>query len=153
MLFGNLVDGRVTLDANGKVIVETDPPEAAEGYSLSYTWEDDGERIVQRWSLDPKEGSREEAISALIDIVADSLSDADALKVQALYPVFKPGTLYKKNKRLNYLGTLYAADKDVLADSDNTPDKGGSYRIVTADKKAAAAKVSGAHFAEVSDAA
>lgn len=75
----------VTDGEGSKPIVETDAPEAPEGYEAKCAWVDTGESIVQSWRLAPVEGTAAEAAVELARIQARSLSDADAVRVAPLY--------------------------------------------------------------------
>lgn len=75
----------VTNGEGSKPIVETDAPEAPEGYEAKGSWVDTGEELVRSWRLEPKGGTAAEAAVELARIQARSLSDADAVRVAPLY--------------------------------------------------------------------
>ena len=74
-----------TDEAGSKPIVETPEPEAPDGYRSDYSWVDAGSAIEQSWRLVPEDGSAAEAAVELARIQAQSLSDADAVRVAPLY--------------------------------------------------------------------
>lgn len=97
----------VTDEAGSKPIVETAAPEAPDGYEARYAWVDTGEAIEQSWSLVPVEGSAAEAAVELARIQAQSLSDADAARVAALYDEWSgDGVEYAVGDRVRFQGTL-----------------------------------------------
>lgn len=75
----------VTDEAGSKPIVESAAPEAPDGCRAKYKWVDTGAAIEQSWSLVPEEGSAADAAVELARIQAQGLSDADAVRVVALY--------------------------------------------------------------------
>lgn len=87
MLYG-ILQGKTVLvvpESEGRPIVEAVKPEAPEGYKAVDSYVDCGETINQVWTLVPKQGTETDAAVALAKIQAQSLSDADAVKVPALY--------------------------------------------------------------------
>lgn len=75
----------VTNEDGSKPIIESDAPEAPDGYKAQDKWVDTGSAIEQSWSLVPIEGTAADAAVELARIQAQALDDADAVKVIALY--------------------------------------------------------------------
>ena len=97
---------RLATDGGGKPVIETDPPEAPEGFEASYTLVDVGERIEQVWSVEPR--SRGEDALAVAAMAARSLPDADAARVPLLYPAWYVGMAeYAAGERVERKGKLY----------------------------------------------
>lgn len=97
---------RLATDGGGKPVMETDPPEAPEGFEASYTLVDVGERIEQVWSVEPR--SRGEDALAVAAMAARSLPDADAARVPLLYPAWYVGMAeYRAGERVERDGRLY----------------------------------------------
>ena len=126
MLYGTMVNGTVFLDDGGKPIRDTEPPETPDGYELEGSWAGTGSEIVRSWSLVPKEGTKGDAVLTLVSMLADNLSDEDALKVPALYDEWRPGVNYKKGKRLLRAGELYRVLRDHLSQSGWEPENAAS---------------------------
>lgn len=97
---------RLTTDGGGKPVVETDPPEAPEGFAATYTLVDTGERIEQVWSVEPR--SRGEDTLAVAAMSARWLGDADAAKVPLLFGAWYVGVAeYAAGERVERKGSLY----------------------------------------------
>lgn len=97
---------RLATDGGGKPVMETDPPEAPEGFEASYTLVDTGERIEQVWSVESR--SRGEDALAMAKVAALSLPDADAVRVPLLYPAWYVGMAeYAAGERVERDGMLY----------------------------------------------
>lgn len=126
MLCGIMANGTVVLDDSGKPIRDVEAPEAPEGYEAEPSWVDTGSEIVRSWALVPMEGTKGDAVLTLAAMLADSLSDEEALKVPALYDEWRPGVTYKKDKRLLRLGKLYRVIKDHLSQSGWEPENAAS---------------------------
>ena len=95
---------RLATDGGGKPVMETDPPEAPEGFEASYTLVDVGERIEQVWSVEPR--SRGEDALAVAAMTARSLPDA--ARVPLLYPAWYVGMAeYRAGERVVRDGRLY----------------------------------------------
>lgn len=107
-LMGEVVGPSVRLatDGGGKPVMETDPPEAPEGFAATYTLVDTGERIEQVWSVEPR--SRGEDTLAMAKVAARSLTDADAVKVPLLFGAWYVGVAeYAAGERVERKGMLY----------------------------------------------
>ena len=105
--------------SQGRPIVEAVKPEAPEGYEAKSSFADCGETINQVYTLVPKQGTEADAAVALAKIQAQSLDDADAAKVPALYDEWSgDGVEYKKGQRLRFQGLLVK----VLQDHTSQPD-------------------------------
>lgn len=126
MLKGTLIGGSVVLSEDGKPIVETEAPEAPDGYEMSATWRDDGSRIVQSWEAVPIAGTVDDAVRTLARMQAESLADDDALKVKALYDEWRAGGEYGEGGRCVYGGDLYRCLQAHTALAEWTPDKAPS---------------------------
>lgn len=87
MLYGIMKGDEVLLvpEGEGRPIVEATKPEAPDGYEAVCTYADAGSTINQVWSLVPLQGTEAEAAVALAKMQAQSLDDAQALEVAALY--------------------------------------------------------------------
>lgn len=97
---------RLATDGGGKPVVETDPPEAPEGFAATYTLADTGERIEQAWSVEPR--SRGEDSVTLASITARELPDGEAAKVPLLFPAWYVGVAeYAAGERVERKGMLY----------------------------------------------
>lgn len=96
---------RLATDGGGKPVVETDLPEAPEGFAATYTLADTGERIEQVWSVEPR--SRGEDTLAVAAMAARGLPDADAVKVPLLFPAWYVGVAeYAAGERVERKGML-----------------------------------------------
>lgn len=107
-LMGEVVGPSVRLatDGGGKPVVETDPPEAPEGFAATYTLVDTGERIEQVWSVEPR--SRGEDSLAVAKMAARGLTDADAVRVPLLFGAWYVGVAeYAAGERVERKGRLY----------------------------------------------
>lgn len=107
-LMGEVVGPSVRLatDGGGKPVVETDPPEAPEGFAATYTLVDTGERIEQVWSVEPR--SRGDDALAVAAMAARGLGDADAAKVPLLFGSWYVGVPeYAAGERVERGGSLY----------------------------------------------
>lgn len=97
---------RLATDGGGKPVVETDPPEAPEGFAATYTLVDTGERIEQVWSVEPR--SRGEDTLAVAAMAARELGDVDAAKVPLLFGAWYVGVHeYAAGERVERKGSLY----------------------------------------------
>lgn len=107
-LMGEVVGPSVRLatDGGGKPVVETDPPEAPEGFAATYTLVDTGERIEQVWSVEPR--PRGDDALAVAAMAARGLGDADAAKVPLLFGSWYVGVPeYAAGERVERGGSLY----------------------------------------------
>ena len=113
----------VTDEAGSKPIVESAAPEAPDGYAAKYKWVDTGSAIEQSWQLVPEEGSASEAAVELARIQAQSLSDADAARVAALYDEWSgDGVEYKTGDRRRFQGYLVKCLQDHTSQPDWAPN-------------------------------
>ncbi|WP_417576614.1 carbohydrate-binding protein [Paratractidigestivibacter sp.] len=97
---------RLATDGGGKPVVETDPPEAPEGFAATYTLVDTGERIEQVWRVEPR--SRGEDSLAVAKMAARGLTDADAVRVPLLFGAWYVGVAeYAAGERVERKGRLY----------------------------------------------
>lgn len=97
---------RLATDGGGKPVVETDPPEAPEGFAATYTLVDTGERIEQVWSVEPR--SRGEDSLEVAAMAARGLPDADAVRVPLLFGAWYVGVAeYVAGERVERKGSLY----------------------------------------------
>ena len=106
-LMGEVVGPSVRLatDGGGKPVVETDPPEAPEGFAATYTLVDTGERIEQVWSVEPR--PRGDDALAVAAMAARGLGDADAAKVPLLFGSWYVGVPeYAAGERVERGGSL-----------------------------------------------
>lgn len=126
MLKGLIIGGSVVLSDGGKPIVETEAPEAPDGYEMQATWRDNGERIVQSWEAVPIAGTVDDAVRTLARMQAESLADDDALKVKALYDEWRAGGDYGEGGRCVYGGDLYRCLQAHTALAEWTPGKAPS---------------------------
>ena len=124
-MYGILAGGNVilTADGSGKEIQENSPLEAPAGYKATYQWVETSMQIVQSWTLEPIEGTAEEAALALSKWQAQSLPDEYALQVVALFDEWIPGETYAKDVRLKYQGVLYKVLMGHVSQADWTPDQ------------------------------
>lgn len=113
----------VTDEAGSKPIVESAAPEAPDGYRAKYKWVDTGAAIEQSWSLVPEEGSAADAAVELARIQAQSLDDADAVRVVALYDEWSgDGVEYKQGDRRRFQGYLVKCLQDHTSQPDWAPN-------------------------------
>ena len=97
---------RLATDGGGKPVVETDPPEAPEGFAATYMLVDTGERIEQVWSVEPR--SRGEDSLEVAAMAARGLPDADAVRVPLLFGAWYVGVAeYAAGERVERKGSLY----------------------------------------------
>lgn len=107
-LMGEVVGPSVRLatDGGGKPVVETDPPEAPEGFEATYTLVENDGRIEQVWSVEPR--SRGEDTIAVAAMAARELGDADAVRVPLLFGTWYVGVAeYAAGERVERKGRLY----------------------------------------------
>lgn len=107
-LMGEVVGPSVRLatDGGGKPVVETDPPEAPDGFEATFTLVENGGRIEQVWSVEPR--SRGEDSLEVAAMAARGLPDADAVKVPLLFPAWYVGVAeYAAGERVERKGMLY----------------------------------------------
>lgn len=107
-LMGEVVGPSVRLatDGGGEPVVETDPPEAPDGFEATFTLVENGGRIEQVWSVEPR--SRGEDTLAVAAMAARGLPDADAVKVPLLFPAWYVGVAeYAAGERVERKGRLY----------------------------------------------
>lgn len=109
MLYGQLINDTVYLTNNkfGMLIYETEEPYAPSGYHTALSYEKHDGKIYQTWSVVPDAGTPQDAALVLAQIQASSLSDDDALKVSALFPMWSNNHNYAKDDRVLYEGILY----------------------------------------------
>ena len=90
MFYGQFVSGSVylTTDGSGLPIREAAEPTPGDGYHTSLAYEQRDGAIWQVWTLAPDAGTAQDAALMLAQIQASRLSDADALKVPALFPTY-----------------------------------------------------------------
>ncbi len=82
MLRGHLIGGGLLLvDGEGLPVVETEPPEAPEGYAARPSWVEGDGAITQVWSLVPEGGTVADAVERLARMQAEGLPDAEAAEV------------------------------------------------------------------------
>lgn len=107
---GVLIDeSRVLVtDAEGsKPVRDVAAPEAPDGYVAKGEWVDTGTEIVRSWRLEPKDGTAADAAVELARIQAQSLSDADAVRVAPLYDEWDGGGVdYEVGDRVRFQGAL-----------------------------------------------
>lgn len=118
-LYGNLAGETVVLtDRNhGVPIFLAEEPVAAPGYVTHSTWTQKADGIYQVWKLEPAAGTIAQATYELARMMADELTDAQALRVPALYEEWTVPAHYKEGIRLVYNGVLYK----VLMEHDSQP--------------------------------
>lgn len=111
MFYGQFVSGSVylTTDGSGLPIHEAAEPNPGDGYHTSLAYEQRDGAIWQVWTLVPDAGTAQDAALMLAQIQASRLSDADALKVPALFQAYETGHVYAKGDRALWHGVLYKA--------------------------------------------
>lgn len=131
MLYGEIIGGALVVppDGTGKPVVETEPPDAPEGYEMEPSWRDDGSRIVQAWEAVPVEGSVDDAVRALARMLARDLTDEQAVAVKALYDEWQVGTEYDKADRALDAGDLYRCTKKHTALAEWRPSTDGGHWV------------------------
>lgn len=113
----------VTNEDGSKPIIESDAPEAPDGYKAQDKWVDTGSAIEQSWSLVPIEGTAADAAVELARIQALGLSDADAVRVAALYDEWSPDSVeYKQGDRRRFQGYLVKCLQDHTSQPDWAPN-------------------------------
>lgn len=123
MLYGHLMGGVPVATGEGLPIVETEPPECPEGYSLEQSWGEAGGQIVQTWAVVPSSGTPEAAALRLARIQAASLTDDEALLVPALYDEWSgEGVSYRAGRWLLRNGALYRVLQDHVSQADWAPE-------------------------------
>lgn len=138
MIYGMKAGDNVVLtDAQGgKPIIATEPPSIPDGYMANYSWNDDGSQITQVWHLSPIEGTAQDSILELAKIQAQSLSDAEAVRVPALYDEWIAGETYKRGKIVRFKGELYRIGQDLVSSDTYKPGDEGTtalYSHITID--------------------
>ena len=123
---GILIDeARVLVtDAEGsKPVRDVAAPEAPDGYVAKGAWVDAGTEIVRSWRLEPEGGTAADAAVELARIQAQSLSDADAARVAALYDEWSgDGVEYKTGDRRRFQGYLVKCLQDHTSQPDWAPN-------------------------------
>lgn len=111
MFYGQFVSGSVylTTDGSGLPIREAAEPTPGDGYHTSLAYEQRDGAIWQVWTIVPDAGTAQDATLMLAQIQASRLSDADALKVPALFPAYETGHVYAEGDRALWHGVLYKA--------------------------------------------
>ena len=131
MLYGEIIGGSLVVppDGTGKPVVETEAPEAPDGYEMKPGWRDDGSRIVQTWEAVPKEGSALDAAVQLCRMLARDLTDEQAKQVAALYGEWEPGVDYDKAVRVRDYGDLYRCKEAHTSMTDWRPSQNSTYWV------------------------
>lgn len=123
---GILIDEQRVLvtDAEGsKPVRDVAAPEAPEGYEARGEWVDTGAEIVRSWRLEPEGGTAADAAVELARIQAQSLDDADAVRVMALYDEWSgDGVDYKQGDRRRFQGYLVKCLQDHTSQPDWAPN-------------------------------
>lgn len=123
---GILIDEQRVLvtDAEGsKPVRDVAAPEAPDGYMARGAWVDTGAEIVRSWRLEPEGGTAADAAVELARIQAQSLSDADAVRVAPLYDEWSgDGVEYKTGDRRRYQGYLVKCLQDHTSQPDWAPN-------------------------------
>lgn len=123
---GILIDEQRVLvtDAEGsKPVRDVAAPEAPEGYVAKGEWVDTGTEIVRSWRLEPEGGTAADAAVELARIQALGLSDADAVRVVALYDEWSgDGVEYKQGDRRRFQGYLVKCLQDHTSQPDWAPN-------------------------------
>lgn len=123
---GILIDEQRVLvtDAEGsKPVRDVAAPEAPEGYVAKGEWVDTGAEIVRSWRLEPEGGTAADAAVELARIQAQSLGDADAVRVVALYDEWSgDGVEYKQGDRRRFQGCLVKCLQDHTSQPDWAPN-------------------------------
>lgn len=143
MLYGIMKGDDVLLvddESQGRPVVEASKPEAPAGYEAVASFADCGATINQVWTLAPLAGTGAEAAVVLARMQAASLSDADAVKVPALYKEWsayetddggnyvldedgaKIPAEYKQGDRRRFQGTLVKCLQDHTSQPDWAPN-------------------------------
>lgn len=140
MIYGVKAGDNVVLtDAqNGKPIIATEPPSIPDGYMANYSWNDDGSQITQVWHLSPIEGTAQDSILELAKMQAQSLSDAEAVRVPALYDEWIAGETYKRGEIIRFKGGLYRIGQDLTSSDTYKPGEEGTtalYSHITIDSE------------------
>ena len=152
MFYGQFVSGSVylTTDGSGLPIREAAEPTPGEGYHTSLAYEQRDGAIWQVWTLVPDAGTAQDAALMLAQIQASKLSDADALKVPALFPAYETGHVYALGDRILWQGALYKAISGHTATAeDPTADPQHWSKVVPAPTGEAVAEwVSGKTYAK-----
>ena len=116
MLYGYLVNGVVVVSdessPGARQVSEVEPPLVPEGYVARCRWMDDGARVYQSWSVEPAEGTAQDAAVRLARAQAESLPDDQALEVMALYDEWREAVDYKEGQRRRHKGVLYRCLQD-----------------------------------------
>lgn len=116
MLYGYLVNGVVVVSdessPGARQVSEVEPPLVPEGYVARCRWMDDGARVYQSWSVEPAEGTAQDAAVRLARAQAESLPDDQALEVMALYDEWREGVKYEEGQRRRHKGVLYRCLQD-----------------------------------------
>ena len=116
MLYGYLVNGVVVVSdessPGARQVSEVEPPLVPEGFVARCRCMDDGARVYQSWSVEPAEGTAQDAAVRLARAQAESLPDDQALEVMALYDEWGEGVDYKAVQRRRHKGVLYRCLQD-----------------------------------------
>ena len=123
---GILIDEQRVLvtDAEGsKPVRDVAAPEAPDGYVAKGAWVDTGAEITRSWRLEPEGGQPADAPEEAARIQAQSLSDADAARVAALYDEWSgDGVEYKTGDRRRFQGYLVKCLQDHTSQPDWAPN-------------------------------
>lgn len=78
---------------------------------------------------------RAKALRAMIEGMAETLTDTAALEVPELFPKWKEGAEYKAGQRVRYNGIIYSVLTDHTAQADWTPEAASSLfaKVLTSD--------------------
>lgn len=118
----------LTSDGSGLDIVDSDPPTAWDGYTVSFHWENIGNQITKVWEYKPIEGSPEEAMLKLSQLQALSLPDDALYEFRSLAPewivgetYYGPGDPVTQQSRVKFQGRLFKCLTGHVSQADWTP--------------------------------
>ena len=127
VVYGVMINNEQVLLTNGTsgkpVMFADEPTNLPAGMVAKMRWQELDDRIQQVYDVVTAAGSATDAAVKLAKIQAKSLSDEEALEVQALYDEWSGNSVkYKKDTRLNYNDDLYKVLQDHTSQYDWTPD-------------------------------
>lgn len=134
-LYGNINNGTVmlTLDETvGMEIHDAITPVTPAGYKATPSFIEQNGHIWKVYTLEPIEGTAENASLALAKLQASKLSDVDALEVIALFDEWKAAAPYKAGERVKYLGLLYKCAEEHTSVAGETPDVSDKWAQIVA---------------------
>ena len=126
MAYGYMLGEEVLLTSDpskGKPVEFTEQPTCPSGYVAEYSFEDVGERIVQKWTVVPEIGTLSDALVKAVRKLAEGLTDEQVAEFPALYDQWNPKSVsYKAGDRRLSGNQLYKCLMNHTSNSTCAPE-------------------------------